>query len=231
MQRRHTEGWNRREFLGMTLAATGGLFGLKPRQVNAEPPPETTTLRLVQAPTSICEAPQYVAEELLRSEGFTLVQYIKKRETSRIESALASGEANISMDFVAPFIIRLDAGDPIVILAGGHVGCFELFGTERVRAIHDLKGQTVAVTELGGPQHIFLASIAAYVGLDPRRDIHWVTYPSAEAMLLLAEGKIDAFMGFPPEPQGRTTSAAWWLGTETSSRSIRWLPSGRCAPS
>jgi NitT/TauT family transport system substrate-binding protein len=41
----------------------------------------------------------------------------------------------------------------------------------------------------------------AYVGLDPRRDIHWVTYPSAEAMQLLAEGKVDAFMGFPPEPQ------------------------------
>ena len=202
MHWRHVEGWSRREFLGgLVLAGAAGFLGLKPESLAAEPPPETTTLRLVQAPTSICEAPQYVAEELLRSEGFTEVQYVKKGEISGIESALASGEANISMNFAAPIIIRLDAEDPIVILAGDHVGCFELFGTERVRAIHDLKGKTVAVLELGSPQHVFLASIAAYVGLDPRMDIHWVTYPSAEAMQLLADGKIDAFMGFPPEPQ------------------------------
>ena len=105
------------------------------------------------------------------------------------------------MHFAAPIIIRVDAGDPVVILAGGHVGCFELFGTEQVRAIHDLKGKTVAVPELESAQHVFLASMAAYVGLDPRKDINWVTHPSAESMQLLAEGKIDAFLGFPPEPQ------------------------------
>ena len=39
------------------------------------------------------------------------------------------------------------------------------------------------------------------MGLDPRKDIEWVTYPAAESIQLLAEGKIDAFLGFPPEPQ------------------------------
>jgi NitT/TauT family transport system substrate-binding protein len=68
-------------------------------------------------------------------------------------------------------IDRIDAADPIVLLAGSHIGCFELFGTDRVRAIRDLKGKTVSVPELGSPQHVFLASIAAYVGLDPRQDI------------------------------------------------------------
>jgi NitT/TauT family transport system substrate-binding protein len=43
--------------------------------------------------------------------------------------------------------------------------------------------------------------MAAYVGLDPRQDINWVTHPRAEAMQLLAEGKIDAYLGFPPDPQ------------------------------
>ena len=66
MHRRQAEGWSRREFLGMTLAGTAGLLGLKPESLAAEPPPETTTLRLVQIPSSICEAPQYVAEEFLR---------------------------------------------------------------------------------------------------------------------------------------------------------------------
>src|SRR5258708_17808668 len=47
--------------------------------------------------------------------------------------------------FRSPLVVRLDQADPIVILAGVHIGCFELFGTERVRAIRDLKGKTVAV--------------------------------------------------------------------------------------
>jgi len=41
----------------------------------------------------------------------------------------------------------------------------------------------------------------AYVGLDPNKDVNWATRPPAESMQLLAEGKVDAFLGFPPEPQ------------------------------
>ena len=202
MRRRYLEGWSRREFLGgLVLAGTAGLLGLKPGLVAAEPPPETATLKLVQAPGDLCQAPKYVAEELLRSEGFTEVQYVKNEGLRGIESALASGEANISMDFAPDAVIRLDAGDPIVILAGGHIGCFELFGSDRVRAVRDLKGKTVAVPELRTGPITFIASIAAYVGLDPHEDINWVTHPRAESMQLLAEGKIDALLGVPPELQ------------------------------
>lgn len=200
MHRRHTDGWSRREFLGLTLAGTAGLLGLTPELIAAEPPPETTTLRLIQIP-SICQAPQYVAEELLRSEGFTRIQYVKKEGTEGIEEALASGEANLNGHFAAPLIIRLEAGDPIVILAGLHVGCFELFGTERVRTIRDLKGKTVAVPALDSSRYVFLASMVAYVGLDLHKDINFVTHPGTESIRLLAEGKIDAYLGFPPEPQ------------------------------
>ena len=97
--------------------------------------------------------------------------------------------------------MELDAGRPIVLLAGDHVGCFELFGTERVRAVRDLKGKTVAVTQLGLTQHVFLASMVAHVGLNPSTDINFVAYPPEEAKKLLAAGKVDAYLGFPPDPQ------------------------------
>jgi NitT/TauT family transport system substrate-binding protein len=142
-----------------------------------------------------------VAKELLKTEGFSDVQYIKKDRVREIEIALASGEADVTMHFAAPAVVRLDAGDPIVILAGGHIGCFELFGTDQVRAVRDLKGKTVAVPDLRTGPITFIASMAAYVGLDPNKDINWVTHPLAEAMQLLAEGKIDAYLGFPPDPQ------------------------------
>jgi NitT/TauT family transport system substrate-binding protein len=43
--------------------------------------------------------------------------------------------------------------------------------------------------------------MATQVGLNPVRDIAWITVPAEEAKQLLAAGKIDAFLGFPPDPQ------------------------------
>lgn len=105
------------------------------------------------------------------------------------------------MFYVAPTIIRLDLRDPIIILAGGHVGCFELFGTARVRALRDLKRKTIAVPWRGPGPETFIATMLVYVGLDPRKDVNFVVYPAAESVQLLAEGKIDAYLGFPPDPQ------------------------------
>jgi len=87
------------------------------------------------------------------------------------------------------------------VVSGVHTGCFELFGNENVRSIADLKGKSVGVQGLGSSQHVFTAAMAAYVGLDPAKDIHWVINPSVKPTELYEKGRIDAFLGFPPEPQ------------------------------
>jgi NitT/TauT family transport system substrate-binding protein len=183
----------------LTLAGTAGLVGLRPAHAAAEPPPETTRLRVYHS-LSLCLAPQYVAEDLLRGEGFSNVQFVPYRSKGFYQ-ALGSGEADIGGDFAPEIIIQLDKGLPIVVLGGIHVGCFELFGTERIRTIRDLKGKTVGVRGLDTPPHTFLASMAAYVGLDPHKDITWATHPTDESMRLLSLGEIDGFMGFPPDTQ------------------------------
>ena len=81
------------------------------------------------------------------------------------------------------------------------VGCFELFGNEGVRNIADLKGKTVGVQALGSNPHALLTLLAAQVGLDPVKDLHWVTDPKVKPKELFEQGKIDAFLAFPPEPQ------------------------------
>lgn len=193
-----SDQWSRRRFLGgLTAAGTVSLLrGARPGA--AEPPPEITTIRLVQTP-SVCQAPQYVAEELLQVEGFAEIRYTK------IEGGgfrpLAAGDVDLTMTMVAPLVARVDAGDPVVILAGGHVGCFELFGGERVRAIRDLRGKTIAVRERGTTEDLFLSVILAYVGMDPRRDVNWVTLTPADAIRRLTEGQVDAFLAFPPAAQ------------------------------
>ena len=200
MKHHRADPMGRRAFMrDMTVGGTASLLGLRAESVAAEPPPETTRLR-VHHSLSLCLAPLYVAEALLRGEGFTEVQYVPHGPKGFYET-LGSGEADIGGDFATSAIIHLDRGTPIVVLGGIHVGCFELFGTVQVRTIRDLKGKSVGVRGLDTPPHIFLSTMAAYVGLDPRRDITWVTHPSDESMRLLGRGEIDAFMGFPPEPQ------------------------------
>ncbi len=181
------------------VAGTAGLLGWPAGHASGEPPPETTRLKIAHFP-SICVAPQYIVTELLKAEGFTDIKYVKMT-LAGLSKALASGEVDVSLSFVAPLVIHLDAGDPITLLGGVHVGCFELFGTDRVRVIRDLKGKTVAVTELGSAQHVFLSSIGAHVGLDPRKDVNFVEHPAAECKRLLAEGKVDAYLAFPPDAQ------------------------------
>ena len=97
-------------------------------------------------------------------------------------------------------VLSLDRGEAVVILVGVHVGCFELFSREQVRSVRDLKGRTVAVTAEGG-RRAFVASMAVQVGLDPRKDLTFVEHPSQEGQRLFTEGHVDAFIGFPPEPQ------------------------------
>jgi len=160
---------------------------------------ETTRIRLWQSP-SLCQAPQYLAEPLLQAEGFSDVQYVQTAP-GKVYDVLASGDMDILLLFSAPLIIRVDAGDPIVMLAGLHVGCFEVFGTGQVKAIKDLRDKTVGVENLTSPQYFFLSSIAAYVGLDPRVDINFVSMPGVESIQRLEAGTIDGFIGFPPQPQ------------------------------
>jgi NitT/TauT family transport system substrate-binding protein len=163
---------------------------------------ETTTIRLTKL-NGVCIAPQFVAEELLRAESFTDVRYhdIDLSDFAAPYPSFAAGEIDISMAFVAPFIVQLEKGVPIVLLGGVHSGCFELFGTEQVRSVRDLKGRTVAVPNLSGSHYMFVASMVTHIGLDPNRDINWVTLPFGESIEELAAGRVDALIGFAPVPQ------------------------------
>ena len=89
-------------------------------------------------------------------EGFTDVRYVVSDAGIGQSRAIARGEIDFSLNFAAPLVIPIDAGDAISIIAGVHVGCFELFGNERIRSIADLKGKTVGVQDLGASPHVFL---------------------------------------------------------------------------
>ena len=196
--------WDRRKFVKgvAALAGSGGLLGYDMKPASAEPPPEITKIRLV-VNGAICLAPQYMAEELLRLEGFSEIEYVPMRDDDSDPNVLvADGRVDLTMEGATPLVPALDRGRPTVVLAGVHGGCYELVGHEQVRAIRDLKGKSVAIWGFGSHDHVYIASMMAYVGMDPRKDVNWVATGAFDGpMEAFVARKADAFLGFPPQPQ------------------------------
>ena len=188
----------RRRFLTtLSLAGAAGLLAA-PSAPAAEAGVETTTVRLLKFP-GICIAPQYVADELLRLEGFTEIRYVDAGPSVELSVKVGRGEADFTLEFAARAIQAIDDGGAITVLGGVHVGCYELFAKDEIRSIGDLKGKSVGVQTAGDTPHAFLIAMAAHVGLDPLQDIRWVT--GSNPLEAFAEGKIDAYLAIPPEPQ------------------------------
>ena len=190
----------RRRFLAnLTVAGAAGLVRA-PRTLAAEGALETTTVRLPKSP-SICVAPEDVAEELLRAEGFTDIRYVPLPVAGNVPDAIERGALDFGMNYASVQVAAIDRGVAMKTLAGVHVGCFEVFVNEDVHSVIELRGRSVGVQGLGSPEHLFLSVIAAQVGIDPAKEIRWISSGPVRPKQLFIEGKIDAFLGFPPEPQ------------------------------
>jgi hypothetical protein len=121
----------RRRLLATLSSATAAALIGSAKVGAQEAPPETTTVRLTKIP-GICVAPQYVAEELLKAEGFSDVQYVEV-EAADVHAAFAAAKVDVSMAFVAPFIMQVEEPAPADDLQIGEVGLPKLvWGGRRI---------------------------------------------------------------------------------------------------
>ena len=163
----------------------------------AEGPLETTTVRLVND-GSICIAPEYAAEELLRAEGFTDIRYVEVPSAKQIEGSGTRRGGFRSFRFRPLISRRSTPGFPVAVLAGVHVGCFELFAKEGIRSISELKGKSVGL-KAAPPA---LLTLMAAQGRARCGQGHQLGHrPLGQAARSVRGGKSMLFLGFPPEPQ------------------------------
>ena len=89
----------------LSSASAASLIGVQ-NSFAQDAPLETTTIRLTKLP-GICIAPQYVAEELLKIEGFSDVQYVEVPLDINHRS-VGTDKIDISMGFIASYVVELD---------------------------------------------------------------------------------------------------------------------------
>ena len=188
----------RRRFLTTLSMASAAGLARAPLSQAAEGGLETTTVRL-QTP-GLCAAPVYIAEALLRADGFTDIRYDGTSEFGAI-APVAHGRVDFAPIYASQSVRAIDAGERLTLLAGVMVGCFELFAREGVDSVAELKGQSIGVGTAESLSQQLVTLMAAQVGLDPVNDVHWITDPKVKPLDLFAEGKIDAFLAYPPDSQ------------------------------
>jgi len=190
---------SRRTFLaGAGAAGAVSAIGITP-EAWAEASPETTSVRLPRFDNSDCQTPEYISEELLRAEGITNVQFVTKGTGPDSSDWIAHGEVDFDWNFPPTLIGQINNGIPIKILAGMHSGCLELIANDSIATIANLKGKRIGIDGLATNTHKLVIITTAYLGFDPDKDIEWVTV--ADSVEAFAEGKIDAFLGTPPQPE------------------------------
>ncbi|HEV8671147.1 MAG TPA: ABC transporter substrate-binding protein [Candidatus Limnocylindria bacterium] len=202
----HTHQVGRRELLRRSLAVGATIAGapvLAACQQQPSPtassiatlsPPETTTVRFVSpAP---CDPPSALAKEFLVEEGFKDIQYVRAANTTT--EWLTSNLADFSTGYGNLIAANVDAGLPILTLAGMHPGCFEIFATPGIATIRDLRGKTVAVNATNASDQFygFFSILLAYVGVDPRAEVNFIVVgPDLNALRdAFVDGRSQAFI-------------------------------------
>ncbi|MFN0316019.1 MAG: ABC transporter substrate-binding protein [Burkholderiales bacterium] len=146
-------------------------------------------------------APQYLAEDLLRMEGFTEIEFVDIK-TQLGPDALAEGKIDFSLWDGASSVWAMDREKGFMVLSGVHAGCWDLVGSDRVRAIRDMRGKKIAIRTLGDIDHAWISSVLAFVGISPINGVEWIISSSyANSMRMFVEGSVDAILATPPRAQ------------------------------
>jgi NitT/TauT family transport system substrate-binding protein len=181
-------------------AAPASRATTEPARATPLPPPETTVVRFTGIPTCDCAA--WLFEDTLKEEGFT------EFKTVPASGAIFRGEADFGSFYGNFLVTTVDAGFPVMTVAGEHAGCIELWAAPGITSIRDLRGKTYEVFDrsatfgdkkAAGVFYGFLLSTLAHIGMDAS-ELNLIEGSDDKIIANYLDGKSDAV--FLPVHQG-----------------------------
>ncbi|WP_075090901.1 ABC transporter substrate-binding protein [Haloferula sp. BvORR071] len=170
------------------------LAGCKQKSVQAEKTADGLTKIKVGYIGLTCEAPLYVAYEKGYFKEQGIDAELVKCEWGVFKDLVGMGTIHVVQQPIMAFLKPIEEGLDVKLTAGIHRGCLRVqvpLGSS-MKTVQDLKGKRIGVPGMGTPPFIFANRVLGDNGLDPRNDVQWKVFPSAELGLALEKGEIDA---------------------------------------
>ncbi|GBR16742.1 ABC transporter substrate-binding protein [Gluconobacter frateurii] len=163
-------------------------------------PPRNLTIAWNEA--SICTAAVPVAKEKGFFKKYNLnIDYVNfAGATDQLLEALSTGKADGAPGMALRWLKPLQQGFDVKLVAGLHAGCMYLMTAPStgIKTLTDLKGKTVGVTDIGGPDRNFFSIRLKEAGLDPETDVQWRQFPADLLPLALQRGDVQAISDADP---------------------------------
>src|SRR5260370_38950263 len=190
---------------------TAGLLGLASvmamvfagcfRTANVTVPAADAKLKLKVAFIGLtCEPPIFVAYEngFFEEEGLDVE--LVKTDWDGLQAGLGLGRFHANHTLLMYILTPLESGLDVKITGGVHTGCLRIQAGIKtdIMTVADLKGKKIGISGMGSPPFLYASRVLARAGMDPKKDVDWVTYPPDAMGLALDQGMIDAVASAEP---------------------------------
>lgn len=193
-------GWSRRQWLHAAGAASVvGASGLLGQRVRAAPLRE---LKLAWNANAVCLAAAPVAIErgLFEKHGLKVELVNFSGSTDQLLESIATSKADAGIGMIHRWLKPLEAGFDVKLVGSSHGGCVRLVGyaPAGVSTLAQLKGKTIAVSDMNSPGKNFFSILLVKAGLDPEKDVTWRQFPGDLLGLAVEKGEAHAIADGDP---------------------------------
>jgi NitT/TauT family transport system substrate-binding protein len=151
---------------------------------------------------AVCLAPLPVAIEhgFFQKQNLDVELVNYSGSTDQLLEAIATGKSDAGLGMALRWLKPLEQGFDVKIAAGTHGGCMRVLtrADSGVTRLADLKGRSVAVGDLAGPDKNFFSIQLAKLGIDPNKDVDWRAYPGNLLDVAVQKGEVQAFLSSDP---------------------------------
>ncbi len=152
---------------------------------------------------AVCSAPVGYAIEkgIFAKHGIAGETVNFAGSTEQLLEAIATGKADAGVGMALRWLKPLEQGFDVKLVAGTHGGCIRLLGSKPagVTKLEDLKGKTVAISDLSSPGKNFFSILLADKGIDPNKDVDWRVFPADLLGLAIDKGEAQALAHWDPD--------------------------------
>jgi NitT/TauT family transport system substrate-binding protein len=160
-----------------------------------------------------CEAAMFVAQEkgFFEEEGLD-VEFVKT-DWDGLRDGLGLGRFDANYTLIMYLLKPIEQGLDVRITGGIHAGCLRVqTGVDSdIKTAADLKGKKIGIPTMGSPPFLFTSRVLNAAGLDPAKDVEWVTVGADVMALALENGQVDAVAN--SEPVGSILTATGKIQT------------------